>query len=97
MFKILKIIIFIIVITFIVVIFGPRIKKSGLNLNEISQSLDNFIAHQNISPVVLGLKISDTSLDTLINVIHSLPPNEITQIKNYLCQPSSSSAGIIHP
>lgn len=93
MFKIIKFVLFLCLIAVGAFIFGPRIKKQGINLQEVSQSLDSFISHSNSnSPVVLGLKISDTSLDTMLSVIKNLPPNEVAQIKNYICAPATPSS-----
>jgi hypothetical protein len=73
---------------------GSDIKN--LNLagigQQLSQTLDNLVTHTNRSPVVLGVQITDTSLDTVVNLIRNLPPDQFSQIKSFVCQSASPSA-----
>jgi hypothetical protein len=59
---------------------------------KISQSLDNLVTHPGRSPVVLGLEITNESLKTIANTLSGLPPDQLEQIKQYICQPSTQSA-----
>ncbi len=59
---------------------------------KISQTLDNLITHGGTSPVVLGVKITDTSLDTLVNLVRNLPPDQLNQLKSFVCQPAATSS-----
>jgi hypothetical protein len=54
--------------------------------------LDSLVTHPDPnSPVVLGVKISNDSLSTVVDVIRSLPPDQINQIKSGLILFDSSS------
>jgi hypothetical protein len=68
-----------------------NIDVTGLS-NQLSQSLDSLVTHKGNSPVVLGVQIADTSLDAVVNLIRNLPPDELNQIKSYVCQPATPSA-----
>ena len=58
-----------------------------------SQSLDKLVTHpDNNSPVVLGVKITNDSLDTVVSVLQSLPPEQVATIKSALCAPISPTA-----
>lgn len=59
---------------------------------QLSGALDNLVTHSDRSPVVLGMQISDNSLDTVVNLIRNLPPDQLSQIKSYICQPATPSA-----
>jgi hypothetical protein len=55
--------------------------------------LDSLVTHPDPnSPVVLGVKISNDSLSTVVDVIRSLPPDQINQIKSALCTPVSTQS-----
>lgn len=59
----------------------------------LSASLDALVTHPDRnSPVVLGVKITNDSLNTLVNVIETLPPEQVDQLKQVICQPASPSA-----
>ncbi|OGD01354.1 hypothetical protein A3E17_04190 [Candidatus Amesbacteria bacterium RIFCSPHIGHO2_12_FULL_48_14] len=69
-----------------------NIDTSNLGKN-LSQALDSLVTHPDRnSPVVLGVKITNDSLNTVVNVIQGLPPDQVDQIKNLLCSPATSSA-----
>jgi hypothetical protein len=62
-------------------------------LTNASDSLDKLITHPDKnSPVVLGVKITNDSLDTVVNVLQSLPPEQINTIKTALCAPAPPPA-----
>ena len=58
----------------------------------LSQSLDDLVSHDSHSPVVLGVQITDTSLDTVVNLIRNLPPDQFNQIKSFVCQSATPAA-----
>ena len=58
----------------------------------LSNSLDALISKPANSPVVLGIKVTNDSLSTVVDVIQKLPPEQISQIQAALCQPASPSA-----
>jgi hypothetical protein len=54
---------------------------------QISSSLDALVTHSGTnSPVVLGVKISNDSLNTVVDVIQKLPPDQIDQLKSAICK-----------
>ncbi len=68
-----------------------KIDTSSLGGN-LSQALDALVTHPGRnSPVVLGVKITNDSLSTVVDVIQSLPPDQFDQIKTLLCSPATSS------
>lgn len=54
----------------------------------ISDTLDALVTHpdQN-SPVILGMKITNDSLSQLVDFIQSLPPGQVSELKQILCAP----------
>lgn len=60
--------------------------------SNLSGSLDSLVTNPDAnSPVVLGVKITNDSLTTVVDVIQSLPPDQITQIRSALCTPAPSA------
>lgn len=59
---------------------------------QVSQGLDSLITSKTKSPVVLGIEITDTSLKTVADTLSGLPPDQLSQIKEYICQPATNSA-----
>lgn len=58
----------------------------------ISEVLDSLVTHPDKnSPVILGVKITSDSLNTLVDVIAKLPPDQVSQIKQVICAPASPS------
>lgn len=54
----------------------------------LSTSLDNLVTHPDKnSPVVLGVKITNESIGKVVDVIQSLPPEQINEIKQAICAP----------
>jgi hypothetical protein len=76
-------------------IFSQTVKHidaSKLSQN-LSAALDNLVTHPDKnSPVVLGVKVTNDSLNKVVDVIYSLPPEQLGQIKTLLCAPASPSA-----
>lgn len=71
------------------------LSKSGLAEMgpRLSEALDSLITHPNRnSPVVLGLKVSNDSLNAIVDLIQRLPPDQIDQLKNSICSPATPSA-----
>ena len=60
--------------------------------SQLSQTLDKLVTHPNQSPVVLGVQITDNSLDAVVKLIRNLPPDQFNQIKSFVCQPATPSA-----
>lgn len=57
----------------------------------ISSVLDSIVTHPNKnSPVVLGVKITEDSLNTLVDVVQNMPPEQAAQIRSVICAPPSS-------
>lgn len=66
---------------------------TGLVWNNLSASLDNLVTHPDKnSPVVLGIKVTNESLSTVVDVIQNLPPGQVSEIKAALCTSASPSA-----
>lgn len=60
---------------------------SGLT-GQLSSALDSLVTHPNQdSPVVLGIKITNDSLNSLVDFIQNMPPEQSEQLKNLICQP----------
>lgn len=59
---------------------------------QISQGLDSLVTSKSASPVVLGIEITDTSLKTIADTLSGLPPDQLSQIKQYICQPATPSS-----
>ncbi|HJZ05669.1 hypothetical protein A2634_05210 [Candidatus Amesbacteria bacterium RIFCSPHIGHO2_01_FULL_48_32] len=58
----------------------------------ISVALDNLITHPDKnSPVVLGVKITNDSLKKLVEVIQTLPPDQVDQLKAVVCATATPS------
>ncbi|OGD03019.1 hypothetical protein A3D85_00600 [Candidatus Amesbacteria bacterium RIFCSPHIGHO2_02_FULL_47_9] len=58
----------------------------------VSDSLDKLITHPDKnSPVVLGVKITNESLNKLVDVIQTLPPDQVSQIKQAICATASGN------
>lgn len=68
-----------------------------VSINAVAQNLgatlDSLITHADKnSPVVLGVKISNDSLGTIVDFLQKLPPDQISQIKSAICSPASPSS-----
>ena len=71
-------------------------KIKNVNMGSVSRNLssalDSLVTHPDRnSPVVLGVKITNDSLNTVVDVIQNLPPDQVNQIKALLCTPATSS------
>lgn len=61
--------------------------------NRLSVALDSLVTHPDRnSPVVLGTKIASDSLNTVVDTIQNLPPDQIKELRQLLCSPASPSA-----
>src|SRR3972149_6164457 len=59
----------------------------------VSQVLDSLVTHPDRnSPVVLGVKVTNYSLNSLVEVIQKLPPDQVDQLKNVVCSPASGTS-----
>jgi hypothetical protein len=59
---------------------------------KLSQGLDALVTHPGRSPVVMGIEITGDSLKTITDTLSGLPPDQLEQIKQYICQPATESA-----
>jgi hypothetical protein len=59
---------------------------------KLSQGLDTLVTHPGRSPVILGIEITNDSLKTVADTLSGLPPDQLQQIKQFLCQPATPSA-----
>ena len=58
---------------------------------QLSLALDSLVTHPDKnSPIVLGVKITNDSLNTLVDVIQKLPPDQVKELKQLICTPTSS-------
>jgi hypothetical protein len=64
-------------------------KSTGQKLSAV---LDSLVTHQAKSPIVLGLEITNESLVAIVDALQNLPPDQMNQIRQYICHPASSSA-----
>lgn len=54
----------------------------------LSSALDSLVTHPSRnSPVVLGVKITEESLSTLVEVIEQMPPDQVSQLQAVVCNP----------
>lgn len=54
---------------------------------QLSDALDALVTHPDKnSPVVLGVKVTNESLSTVVGVIQNLPTNQLDQIKTAICK-----------
>lgn len=62
-------------------------------ISQVSGLLDSLVTHQspNGGPIVLGVKVSNDSIGTVVDVLESLPQEQFTQIRNALCASSSGN------
>lgn len=59
-------------------------------LAQASSFLDTLVTHQKPgSPVVLGVNVTNQSLGTLVDVIQSLPKDQLDQLRTALCSTPS--------
>lgn len=76
------------------VIHAARTADASIVWRNLSSSLDSLVTHpQPNSPVVLGIEVSNDSLDTVVNALQNLPPEQADQIRSALCSPISSPSG----
>lgn len=60
---------------------------------QLSTALDSLVVHPNsLSPVVLGLKVTNDSLNSVVDLIQRLPPDQLSQLKTVVCSTASASA-----
>jgi hypothetical protein len=64
-------------------------KSTGQKLSAV---LDSLVTHQAKSPIVLGLEITNESLVAIVDALQNLPPDQMNQIRQYICQPATPSA-----
>lgn len=72
--------------------FLKQVDTSALASN-VSSTLDSIITHPDRnSPVVLGVKITNDSLNALVDVINQMPPEQVAQVKEIICQSATSAS-----
>jgi len=81
-------------------VLGVKDEISKVDVNNvgknISSSLDALVANKSsTSPVVLGVKITNDSLSTVVDTIQKLPPDQVNQIKSAICAPLPTPTAII--
>ena len=58
---------------------------------QVSSALDALVTHQSsASPVILGLQVTNQSLNTIVDIIQRLPPGQMTQLKSMICAPAAT-------
>lgn len=74
-------------------VFLNQFKDSAKNVDttvlakNFSDTLDSLVTHPDRnSPVVLGVKITNDSLGKLVDVIQTLPPDQVAQVKQVICK-----------
>lgn len=65
------------------------IKAVSANL---SYQLDKLITHTDRSPMVMGIDITNKSLEAMVDSIRSLPPQELELVRKFVCEDASTSA-----
>lgn len=58
---------------------------------QASGMLDSLVTHpgKNSGPVVLGIQVTNDSLNTVVDVLRNLPPEQVQQVKDALCAPTN--------
>jgi hypothetical protein len=61
-------------------------------LAKLSGTLDSLVTHGGPAsgPVVLGVKVSNDSISTLVGVLRSLPPEQLDQLRLAMCASPSA-------
>jgi hypothetical protein len=55
---------------------------------QVGGALDSLVTHQGTnSPVVLGVKITNDSLNSFVDLIQKMPPDQVQELKNIICKP----------
>lgn len=68
------------------------INSSNLG-TRLSETLDSLVTHPDKnSPVVLGVQITNESLGKIVDVIRTLPPDQVSELKQVICSPATSSS-----
>ncbi len=68
----------------------------GMKLDQVvaqlSSTLDSLVTHggAGTGPVVLGVKVSNDSISTLVDVLRSLPPEQLDQLRLAMCASPSA-------
>lgn len=60
--------------------------------SQVSQSLDSLVTHSDQSPMVMGIQITNDSLEKVGDTLQGLPPEQLEIIRQYICQPATPSA-----
>lgn len=60
----------------------------------LSSQLDKLITHTDRSPMVMGIEITNKSLEAMVDTLRSLPPEELQIVRQFVCEPASVSGGI---
>jgi hypothetical protein len=66
--------------------------KSEDAVKNLSAALDQLVTHSNTnSPIVLGVKVTNDSLSTLVDVLQKLPTSQLDQLKVAICSTPSAT------
>lgn len=67
--------------------------NAGEVLSKVSGALDSLVTHQSggAGPVVLGIKVSNESVSTVVDVLESLPAEQVQQIRAAFCASPSGN------
>lgn len=55
--------------------------------SNVNSTLDSLVTNPNSSPVVLGVKITNDTLNTAVDALYKLPPDQLEQIRSAICTP----------
>jgi fructose-specific phosphotransferase system IIC component len=68
-----------------------KLPQGDLGQN-LSDTLDQLVTHSNTnSPIVLGVRVTNDSLQTLVEVLQNLPQDQFSQLKMAICATPSAS------
>ncbi len=60
--------------------------------SNLSYQLDKLITHTDRSPMVMGIDITNKSLEAMVDSIRSLPPQELELVRKFVCEDASPAA-----
>lgn len=70
---------------------GGKIQPAEVGKN-LSSALDQLVTHSSTnSPIVLGVKVTNDSLSTLVDVLQKLPTDQLAQLKLAICASPSAN------
>jgi hypothetical protein len=58
----------------------------------LGSQLDQLVTHTDRSPMVMGIDITNQSLEAMVDTIRSLPEEDLRAVRQLVCEPATASA-----